>query len=256
MNAEAKRAEFINSQEYKEHPELFGDVVLARSSVKKVKDMIHSDEFKEYPHLFTPQVLAHSSIEGVKKLIHSDEFIKYNYLFTSSVLGHSSIEKVQKLIQSDEFKTYNNLFTPTVLALSTIEDIKKLLSLDFWQDKRFKNILSPMVLAHSRVMFKKMPVLIKLAEKYGIDGSLTTSCFMKSPSQFYAIINHLIEIGQREGITAPLFKEGNLHPFFTYTSTQLKERFNIDLKELIKMYPFDEEKFLAEEESKRCHSMK
>lgn len=167
MNAEAKRAEFINSQEYKEHPELFGDVVLARSSVKKVKDMIHSDEFKEYPHLFTPQVLA-----------------------------------------------------------------------------------------HSRVMFKKMPVLIKLAEKYGIDGSLTTSCFMKSPSQFYAIINYLIEIGQREGITAPLFKEGNLHPFFTYTSTQLKERFNIDLKELIKRYPFDEEKFLAEEGSKRCHSMK
>lgn len=281
MNIEVKRKEFMDWLEYKDYPELFSDLVLKRSSVDRVRSLIRSEEFKKYPHLFTSsvlayssidnvkalvhseefqtypdlftsQVLAHSSIDNVKALIHSEEFQTYPHLFTSTVLAHSSIDKVKDIIHSNEFKEYQTLFTPIVLALATIEDIKKLLNLECWQDPRFRSLLSSRILAESKSMLKKLPLLIKIAEKYGIDRNLNSSYFLKSPSQVYAIICYLEERGQRECIADPFFQEGKLHPFFSCNITNLKKKFNIDLKELIKKYPFDEEKFLREEGSERC----
>ena len=248
--------EFIQSPAFSEYQYLFTPQVLTCSSIEKVQELIQSDEFKKYPYLFTPSVLAHSNTLKVKMLIHSDEFKNYPELFTSQVLALSSIEKVQKLIRSEEFKEYRDLFTPTVLAMATIEDMKKLLNLDCWQDCRFKNLLATCILARSKSMIKKIPILISLAEKYGIDCQLTTTYFMKTPSQVYAIINYLIERGQREEIREPLFQEGKLHPFFNYPSTELKRRFNVDLKELVKRYPFDKEAVLEEEKIKKCLLMK
>ena len=252
MNIEVKKKEFMDWPEYKNHPELFTSQVLARSSIDKVKSLIYSEEFKNYPELFTSTVLANSNIDKVKDLIHSEEFKKYPDLFTPKVLAASNIKKVKDLIHSNEFKEYQTLFTPIVLALATIDDIKKILNLECWQDPRFKNLLSPRILAESRSMLKKMPILIKIAEKYGIDCNLTASYLLKSPSQIYAIICYLEERGQREKIADPLFQNGKLHPFFNYNITLLKKKFNIDLKELVKKYPFTEEKFLREEKSERC----
>ena len=120
--------------------------------------------------------------------------------------------------------------------------IKRLLLLPYWQDDRFKKLLSSSLLANSSKIIRNIAILITLAEKYNIDRYLNTSYLcLKSPSQNYALISYLIDNGY------DLIVENKLNSVFSYQPYLLKEKFNIDLNELIKKYPFDEEKVLGSE---------
>ena len=147
--------------------------------------------------------------------------------------GSTNIEEVQKIIQSPEFKAHPELFTSTTLAYAKLEDIQQLLRMECWQDPRFKTLLSPSIVAKSKSMIDKIPILIKLAEDNEIDNFLNTSFLIFSPSQNYAIIEYL------KTENKPLVIDGKLNPIFGKQPVVLKKKYGIDLKAIMQQFPFD-----------------
>ena len=264
--------EMINSKEFKEHPELFTSEVLAHSKIKGIQEMIRSEEFKEYPELFTSQTLsrakiediqeiinskeykehkelftsqtlARAKIEAIQKMIHSEEFKKHPELFTSTTLASAKIEDIQKIICSEEFKIYPELFTSETLAHAKIEDIQKLLQMSYWNDIRYKDLLTSSVAAKSKQMITKLPVLFKMAEYYKIDGYLNTSFLLFSPSQNFALINYLNDNNM------PLIENDKLNRVFGKQPGVLKKKYGIDIKEQMLKYDFS--KFSFDEDTKK-----
>ena len=138
------------------------------------------------------------------------------------------------MLRSEEYKKHPDLFTSTTLAKAKIEDISMLLKMSCWQDERFKDLLTCTIVSKAKQMIKKMPVLIELAEEYQIDKNLTTGFLCFSPSQNYALIRFL------EDSKRILIIDGKLNPVFGNAPTRLKSRYGIDLKELMKKYPYQE----------------
>ena len=68
-----------------------------------------------------------------------------------------------------------------------------------------------------------------------IDNFLNTSFLLFSPSQNYALIQYLKENN------LPLIIDGKLNPIFGKQSGVLRKKYNIDIKELIQKYTYDED---------------
>ena len=235
--------EMINSQEFKKYPELFTSETLAHGNIKEIQEMINSQEFKKYPELFTSQTLAHAKIKDIQDMINSEEFKKYPNLFTSTTLAHGNIKEIQEIINSEEFKKYPKLFTSQTLAHAKIKDIQKLLQMPYWNDIRYKDLLTSSVAAKSKQMITKLPVLFKMAEYYKIDGYLNTSFLLFSPSQNFALINYLNDNNM------PLIENDKLNMVFGKQPGFLKKKYGIDIKEQMLKYDFS--KFSFDEDTKK-----
>lgn len=204
-------------------------------SLEEVKQIINSEVFKAHPELFTSTTLAHGNLKEIERIIESDAFKTHPELFTSETLARGSLEEIEKIIESDAFKTHPELFTSTTLARGDLEDILSLLAQPYWQDPRFSSLLSPTIVARSKRTQKKMPELIKIAEEHKIDHYLSSSFLLKSPSQVYALIRHL------EDNNIPLVTDENnrLNPIFSCQPITMKKKYGVDLKELIRKYPYE-----------------
>ena len=235
--------EMINSKEFKEHPELFTSKTLAYGKIKDIQEMINSKEFKEHPELFTSEVLAHAKIKGIQEMIRSEEFKEYPELFTSQTLSRAKIEDIQEIINSKEFKEHPELFTSQTISHAKIEDIQKLLEMPYWNDIRYKDLLTSSVAAKSKQMITKLPVLFKMAEYYKIDGYLNTSFLLFSPSQNFALINYLNDNNM------PLIENDKLNMVFGKQPGFLKKKYGIDIKEQMLKYDFS--KFSFNEDTKK-----
>ena len=233
----------IQSKEYKEHPELFTSTTLAYGKIKDIQEMINSKEFKEHPELFTSEVLAHAKIKGIQEMIRSEEFKEYPELFTSQTLSRAKIEDIQEIINSKEFKEHPELFTSQTISHAKIEDIQKLLEMPYWNDIRYKDLLTSSVAAKSKQMITKLPVLFKMAEYYKIDGYLNTSFLLFSPSQNFALINYLNDNNM------PLIENDKLNMVFGKQPGFLKKKYGIDIKEQMLKYDFS--KFSFNEDTKK-----
>ena len=231
----------INSEEFKAHPELFTSTTLAHAKLEDIKAIINSEEFKAHPELFTSQTLAHAKLEDIKAIINSEEFKAHPELFTSETLAHAKLEDIKAIINSEEFKAYPELFTSQTLAHAKLEDIKKLLQMDLWNNSKYANLLTSSIVAKSKQMLKKIPILIKLAENYGFEECLNTNFLLHSPSQNYALIRYLKEND------IPLTINGKLNSIFGYQPGVIKKKYNIDLNILMDMYPFNEQELYEEE---------
>ena len=221
----------INSKEFKDYPELFTSTVLAHTKLENIIKIINSEEFKDYPELFTSQVLAHAKLEDIIKIINSKEFKKHPELFTSEVLAHTKLENIIKIINSDEFKKHPELFTSEVLARAKLEDIKTLLNLPYFKEEKYKHLLTSSLLAKAKTVIKKLPILFEIAMDFEIEDYITTSYLLKSPSQNYAIISYLNDNN------LPFVVDGKLNSMFNFQPMVLKKKYNIDLKEIMEMYP-------------------
>ena len=231
----------INSEEFKAHPELFTSTTLACTKLEDIKAIINSEEFKAHPELFTSQTLARAKLEDIKAIINSEEFKAHPELFTSETLAHAKLEDIKAIINSEEFKVHPELFTSTTLAHAKLEDIKKLLQMDLWNNSKYANLLTASIVAKSKQMLKKIPILIKLAENYGVEECLNTKFLIHSPSQNYALIRYLKEND------IPLIIKGKLNSIFGYQPVVLKKKYNIDLNTLMDMYPFNEQELYEKE---------
>ena len=235
--------EMIDSQEFKKYPELFTSTTLAHAKIEDIQVMINSEEFKKYPELFTSQTLAYAKIEDIQEMIDSQEFKEHPELFTSQTLAHGSIKEIQEMINSEEFKKYPKLFTSQTLAHAKIGDIQKLLQMSYWNDIRYKDLLTSSVAAKSKQMITKLPVLFKMAEYYKIDGYLNTSFLLFSPSQNFALINYLNDNNM------PLIENDKLNMVFGKQPGFLKKKYGIDIKEQMLKYDFS--KFSFNEDTKK-----
>ena len=175
-----------------------------------------------------------TNLEEIQKIIQSPEFKEHPELFTSETLAHAKLEEIQKIIQSPEFKEHPELFTSETLAHAKLEEVQELLKMDYWNDDRFKNLLTSSIVAKSKNMLIKLPILIEIAEKYQIEKYLNTSFLLFSPSQNYALIQYLNDNN------VSLIIDGKLNPIFGKQPGVLKKKYNIDLKELMKKYPMPE----------------
>ena len=146
-------------------------------------------------------------------------------------IGINSIEEIQEIINSKEFKEHPELFTSTTLAHAKLKEIQALLELPYWKDEKYRRLLTSSVLANSKSIIKKLPVLFKMAEDYDIDNYLNVSFLRKSPSQNYALINYLIDNDM------PLVIDYKLNSIFSYQPVVLKKKYNIDIKQLMQDYP-------------------
>ena len=221
----------INSEEFKKHPELFTSEVLAHAKLEDIIKIINSEEFRKYPELFTSEVLARAKLEDIIKIINSKEFKDYPKLFTSEVLARAKLKDIIKIINSKEFKDYPELFTSTVLANAKLEDIKTLLNLPYFKEEKYKHLLTSSLLAKAKTVIKKLPILFEIAMNFEIEDYITTNYLLKSPSQNYAIISYLNDNN------LPFVVDGKLNTIFSYQPGVLKKKYNIDLKEIMEMYP-------------------
>lgn len=73
-----------------------------------------------------------------------------------------------------------------------------------------------------------------MAEKYGISDYINTSFILHSPSRNYALINYSIDNGNN------LVFDSKLNLIFSYSSSLLLKKYGIDIKELIKKYPYND----------------
>ena len=154
-----------------------------------------------------------------------------------------NVNKKIKIINSKEFKEHSELFTSQTISHAKIEDIQKLLEMPYWNDIRYKDLLTSSVAAKSKQMITKLPVLFKMAEYYKIDGYLNTSFLLFSPSQNFALINYLNDNNM------PLIENDKLNMVFGKQPGFLKKKYGIDIKEQMLKYDFS--KFSFNEDTKK-----
>ena len=227
----------IQSKEYQEHPELFTSETLAHAKLEEIQKIIQSKEYKEHPEMFTSTTLARAKLEDIQKIIQSKEYQEHPELFTSETLAHAKLEEIQKIIQSKEYKEHPELFTSETLAHAKLEEIQQLLNMDIWLDPKYKKILTSSVVAKSKIMISKLPILVDLAERYGLSEYLNTSFILFSPSQNYALIKYLEEKNM------PLIVDEKLNPIFGKQPGVLRKKYGIDIKEYMIKYPIEELEF-------------
>ena len=225
--------DMLNSKEYKEHPELFTSQTLARTKIQDIKDMLNSKEYKEHPELFTSTTLARTKSQDIKDMLNSKEYKEHPELFTSTTLAHAKIQDIKDMLNSKEYKEHPELFTSQTLAYAKIQDIRNLLKLPYWEEEKYKKLLTCSIVANSKKMISKLPIQIQMAEEYKISNYITTSFLRSAPSQNYAKINYLIDNN------LSLTIDEKLNPIFSYSPSCLKKMFNIDIKMLIAQYPFN-----------------
>lgn len=178
--------------------------------------------------------LGPNSIRHMEELLNSKEYQEHKEIFTLDVFSRAKITDIREMLSSEEYQKHKELFTSDVLAKTKLKYIKELLNLPYWQDDKYKQLLTSSLVAKAKSLLKKMPVLIKMAEDYGIDEYLTTSYLLFSPSQNYALIRYMNENN------IPLVVDNKLNKMFGKAPIILKKKYNIDLKELMKMYPLEE----------------
>ena len=127
----------------------------------------------------------------IQKIIQSREFKEHPELFTSETIARAKLEEIQKMIQSREFKEHPELFTSETLAHAKLEEIQKLLKMDVWKDPKYTNLLTSSIVAKSKQMIIKIPILLKIANFYQIEEYINTSFLLFSPSQNFALIKYL-----------------------------------------------------------------
>ena len=225
----------INSEEFKRYPDLFTSETLARTKLEEIQKIINSEEFKTYPKLFTSETLAYGKLEEIQKIINSEEFKRYPKLFTSETIARTKLEDIKKIINSEEFKRYPDLFTSQTLARTKLEDIKKIINLPYFKDDKYRKLLTCSIVSKGKKMIKKLPTLFEMAEEYEIDNYITTTFLLFSPSQNYALINYLIDNNK------PLVIGERLNSVFGKQPGRILKEYGIDVKELIKKYPYEKE---------------
>ena len=177
--------------------------------------------------------IGSNPIQDIKDILNSKEYKEHPELFTSTTLAHAKLQDIKDMLNSKEYKEHPELFTSQTLAYAKIQDIRNLLKLPYWEEEKYKKLLTCSIVANSKKMISKLPIQIQMAEEYKISNYITTSFLRSAPSQNYAKINYLIDNN------LSLTIDEKLNPIFSYSPSCLKKMFNIDIKMLIAQYPFD-----------------
>ena len=159
-----KVIDIINSEEYKEHPELFTSTTLAHAKIKDIKDILHSEEYKEHPELFTSQTLANAKIGDISILLQMPYWsdIRFKHLLTSSVLAKAKqmINKLPVLIKIAEYYEIDEYLTTSFLLVAPSQSFALI---NYLNDNNIPLIINGKLNSY----LGKQPSALK--KRYGID---------------------------------------------------------------------------------------
>ena len=154
----------IQSQEFKEHPELFTSETLARANLEEIQKIIKSKEFEAHPELFTSETLAHAKLEEIQELLQMDCWNdkRYSGLLTSSIVAKSKsmISKLPFLFRLAEENNIDNFLNTSFLLFSPSQNYALIQYLK-------ENNLPLVIDGKLNPIFGKQPGLLK--KKYNID---------------------------------------------------------------------------------------
>lgn len=182
----------------------FNDVMgsmMLKTSYKKIMEILSLKEWNnpKFCSLLTPTIWQ-SNYENIKKILEMEEW---------------NDPKFQPLLTSN-------------IWVSNYKNAKNILGMEEWNDVKYSHLLSPSILPLNP---NKIRQSIALAHKFDVDGYITGSFMRKPLKQTYALIMYL------QDLNIPLVGDNNkLNSIFSYESSALKKKYNIDLKVLTKLY--------------------
>lgn len=137
--------------------------------------------------------------------------------------------KIKEILDMPEWNDpkFKNLLTSTIW-ISNVNEIRKVLSKPELQCEEYQQLLCPTIFAINK---KNILSNIELLKEYGIDKYITVSFLRKNVDKQRALIDYMISKD------IDLIVEDNkgsykLNPMFNYSSSVLKSRYGINMKEI------------------------
>ena len=137
--------------------------------------------------------------------------------------------KIKEILDMPEWNDpkFKNLLTSTIW-ISNVNEIRKVLSMPELQCEEYQQLLCPTIFAINK---KNILSNIELLKEYGIDKYITVSFLRKNVDKQRALIDYMISKD------IDLIVEDNkgsykLNPMFNYSSSVLKSRYGINMKEI------------------------
>lgn len=153
---------------------------------------------------------------------------RFKSLLTSGI-WHRNADEVKKIISMSEWNDpkFKNLLTSCIWH-SNAEEVKEILDMPELQCEEYKQLLCPTIFAINK---KNILSNIELLKEYGIDKYITVSFLRKNVDKQRALIDYMISKD------IDLIVEDNkgsykLNPMFNYSSSVLKSRYGINMKEI------------------------
>ena len=126
-------------------------------------------------------------------------------------------------------KKFRGLLTPTIWKNSE-KTIKEKLYLEYWGDSRYIHLLVPSIFS---IRTNNIKDGIKLLEKYGVSEYITNRCLRRNARELEILIKYLLKNNIDLVVEEPSRKP-RLNNILNSSNAQLKEKYNIDIKELAK----------------------
>ena len=134
------------------------------TNLEEIQKIIQSQEFKEHPELFTSETLAHAKLEEIQELLQMDCWNdkRYSGLLTSSIVAKSKsmISKLPFLFRLAEENNIDNFLNTSFLLFSPSQNYALIQYLK-------ENNLPLVIDGKLNPIFGKQPGLLK--KKYNID---------------------------------------------------------------------------------------
>ena len=153
---------------------------------------------------------------------------KFKNLLTSTIWS-SKASEIGKILNMPEWNDprFKGLLTSCIWT-SNVNEIRKVLSMPELQCEEYKQLLCPTIFAINN---KNILSNIELLKEYGIDKYITVSFLRKNVDKQRALIDYMISKD------IDLIVEDNkgsykLNPMFNYSSSVLKSRYGINMKEI------------------------
>ncbi len=121
---------------------------------------------------------------------------------------------------------YKDLLTPTIWS-SNADQIQAILDLPYWNVPIYKHLLTPSIWS---IKPKRITECIETLEAYGLERFISSSILKKSKKQIIALISYLID----KNILIVIEEKLNL--IFNMAPCVMKEKYNINLKDLVEKY--------------------
>jgi len=163
-----------------------------------------------------------------------DEQGKYIFrdLLISSI-WNSNVDQIKSILslpywaEKDEQGKYifRDLLTSNIWN-SNVDQIQSILRLPYWGNPIYQHLLTSSLWILNA---KHIQDVIEFCETIGIEQFITISLLKKSILQLKALIHYLNE----QNIS--IIINGKLNPIFNYSSSVLKKKYHIDLKELVRI---------------------
>ena len=149
--------------------------------------------------------------------------------------GFNEVKAILEMPEWEDEK-FKGLLTSTIWN-SNATDVKNKLYLPYWNDSKYQHLLTPSIFG---ISIKNIESGITLLEKYGISQYITNRCLRRNQKEQESLIKYMIEKGIELVIDEKNGIDKKLNPLLNASSTELRKKYNIDIKKINNKYRTDQ----------------